>query len=59
MRLLAPDSETLKLSREEDQRLLGGLRHRNLLLTSLATEPESFLAVLLEDRGYLLDKALL
>ena len=51
-------SEPIKLGREQCRRLLGGLRRGGLLLTSLATELKSFLAVLLEDRGDLIDKAL-
>ena len=37
--------EPIKLSREQCQRLLGCLRRGDLLLTSLATELKSFLAV--------------
>jgi hypothetical protein len=38
VQLLALGSEPIKLSREQCQRLLGGLRRGDLLLTSLATE---------------------
>jgi hypothetical protein len=56
--LFALGSEPIKLSCEQCQRLLGGLRQGGLLLTGLATERKSFVAALFEDRGDLIDKAL-
>ncbi len=58
MPLFALGSEPIKLSCEQCQRLLGGLRRGGLLLTGLATELKSFVAALFKDRGDLIDKAL-
>ena len=53
------DSESIKLSRKQRQRLLSRLRRGEMLLRGLTTALTTFLTVLPEDRGYLFDKTLL
>jgi hypothetical protein len=59
VRLLVLDSEPIKLSREQRQRLFSRLRRGDMLLRGLATALTSFLTVLPEDLGNLFDKTLL